>query len=79
VLAASASYDVVTSLLPFVILLGFWTFVQRRARTQGSPQQQLVDKLEEIRAELERLRRAVEAREPDEARYGFRSYARSNE
>jgi preprotein translocase subunit YajC len=72
-LAASASYDLITSVLPFLILLGFWTFVQRRARAQGSTPQQVLDKLEEIRVEVVRLRQAVEEREPEEARFGFRS------
>jgi len=75
-LAASGSYDLLTSFLPFVVLFGFWLFIMRNVRTRMPAQQQpLVDKLEEIRAELERLRRAVEERErePEEQRFGFRS------
>ena len=73
-LAASGSYDFLTTFLPFVILIGFWLFVMRNARTRVPTQYQpLVDKLEEIRAELERLRRAVEERQPEEQRFGFRS------
>jgi hypothetical protein len=74
VLAASNSYVVFTSLLPFVVLFGFWAFVMRNVRTRIPTQYQpLVDKLEEIRAELEKLRRAAEERQPEEGRYGFRS------
>jgi hypothetical protein len=71
-LASSVSYDLVTSLLPFLVLFGVWIFVQRRARGQRSPQQQLLDKLEEIRVEITHIRRALEEREPEEARFGFR-------
>jgi hypothetical protein len=74
VLAASSSYAVFTSLLPFVVLFGFWAFMMRNVRTRIPAQYQpLVDKLEEIRAELERLRRAAEERQPEEGRYGFRA------
>jgi hypothetical protein len=38
--------------------------------TQNEP---LLDKLEEIRGELERLRKSVEERESDGDRFGFRS------
>jgi hypothetical protein len=73
-LAASTSYDFLTSLLPFVLLFGFWMFLMRNVRTRVPTQSQpLVDKLEEIRAELERLRKAVEERQPEEDRFGFRS------
>jgi hypothetical protein len=74
VLADSSSYVVFTSLLPFVVLFGFWAFMMRNVRTRIPTQYQpLVDKLEEIRAELERVRRAVEERQPEEDRFGFRS------
>jgi hypothetical protein len=73
-LGASTSYDFLTSLLPFVLLFGFWMFLMRNVRTRVPTQYQpLVDKLEEIRAELERLRKAVEQRQPEEDRFGFRS------
>jgi len=74
--AASGSYNVLTSFLPFVLLFGFWMFMTRNLRSRMPAQQQpLVDKLEEIRAELERLRKSVEERErePEEQRFGFRS------
>jgi len=73
-LAASTSYDFLTGLLPFVLLFGFWMFLMRNVRTRVPTQYQpLVDKLEEIRAELEKLRRSVEERQPEEERFGFRS------
>jgi hypothetical protein len=71
-LASSAGYELLTGLLPFLLLFGFFTFLQRRTQRQGSPQQQVLDKLEEIRVEVTRIRRAVEEREPEEARFGFR-------
>jgi hypothetical protein len=74
VLADSTSYAFLASLLPFVILVGFWAFMMKNVRTRIPTQYQpVVDKLEEIRAELERLRRAVEERQPEEERFGFRS------
>jgi hypothetical protein len=69
---ASSSWDVLTSLLPFVLLFGFWTFLMRQYRTKQPPQeQQVMDKLEEIRLELERLRKSLEERES--GGFGFRS------
>jgi preprotein translocase subunit YajC len=70
----ASGYDVLTSLLPFVLLFGFWIFLMKNVRGRLPTQYQpLVDKLEEIRAELERLRKAVEEREPEGDRFGFRS------
>ena len=70
----ASGYDLLTSLLPFVLLFGFWIFLSRNVRgrmpTQNEP---LLDKLEEIRGELERLRKSVEEREGDGDRFGFRS------
>ncbi len=60
-LLASAVSDVLTGLLPFVLLFGFWMFLMRRVRGT-TPQDQVVEKLEEIRQELERLRRTIESR-----------------
>ncbi|MFY9580153.1 MAG: hypothetical protein WAQ33_12610 [Gaiellaceae bacterium] len=72
--AASGSFYFLTSLLPFVLVFGVWMFAIRNVRTRVPAQQQpLVDKLEEIRAELERLRKSVEDHEPAEQRFGFRS------
>jgi hypothetical protein len=70
----ASGYDVLTTLLPFVLLFGFWIYLTRNVRTRVPAQYQpLVDKLEEIRAELERLRRAVEERQPEDQRFGFRN------
>jgi hypothetical protein len=71
-LASAAGYELLTGLLPFLLLFAFFTLLQRRARGQRSPQQQVLDKLEEIRVEITRIRQAVEEREPEEARFGFR-------
>ena len=60
-LLASTAGDVLTGLLPFVLLIGFWMFLIRRM-PGNTPQDQTVEKLEEIRQELERLRRAIESR-----------------
>jgi hypothetical protein len=70
----ASGYDVLTTLLPFVLLFGFWIYLTRNVRTRVPAQYQpLVDKLEEIRAELERLRRVVEERQPEDQRFGFRN------
>jgi len=53
--------DVIVSLLPFLLLVGFWLFLMRRMRAGGGFPNPTVDKLEEIRQELERIRRAVES------------------
>jgi hypothetical protein len=72
VIAASSSWDVLTTLVPFVLLFGFWTFLMRQYRTK-QPQQgdQVLEKLEEIRVELERLRKSLDERES--GGFGFRS------
>jgi ATP-dependent Zn protease len=51
--------DLIVSLLPFLLLIGFWWFLVKRAGSGGF-QNPTVDKLEEIRQELERIRRALE-------------------
>jgi hypothetical protein len=73
-MVASGSYDFLTGFLPFLLLFGFWMFLMRNVRSRMPAEQQpLVDKLEEIRAELERLRKSVEERENEGDRFGFRS------
>jgi hypothetical protein len=71
----SSSYTILTSLLPFLLLLGFWMHLMRNSRgkqaAMPSEQQQILAKLEEIRAEVERLRRATAERDSDG--FGFRS------
>jgi hypothetical protein len=72
VLTASTGYVVFTSLLPFIVLFGLWIFLMRNVRTRVPTQYQpVVDKLEEIRAELERLRKSLGDRDQD--RFGFGS------
>ena len=53
-------WDLLLALLPFLILVVFWIFLIRHARARNDP---VVEKLEEIRQELGRLRRAVEQRD----------------
>ena len=50
-----------TALLPFVLLLVFWVFIRERIRKEN-PQQQTLEKLDEIREELIRLRKSIESR-----------------
>jgi preprotein translocase subunit YajC len=72
VIAASSSWNVLTALLPFVLLFGFWTFLMRQYRTKQPPQgDQVLEKLEEIRVELERLRKSLD--EQESGGFGFRS------
>jgi preprotein translocase subunit YajC len=53
--------DFLTALLPFLLLFGFWIFVMKRVQGRPTPgQEQLVQKLDEIREELRRLREAVQ-------------------
>jgi hypothetical protein len=49
--------DFVVTLLPLVLLGLFFVFARRATRGASNP---TVEKLEEIREELERIRRAVE-------------------
>ncbi|TML41682.1 MAG: hypothetical protein E6G25_01675 [Actinobacteria bacterium] len=54
-------YDLVTSLLPFVLLLGFWLFLMQRFRSGGTANPMLA-KLEEIRQELAQIREELRRR-----------------
>jgi hypothetical protein len=49
--------ELVFALLPILLFAGFFMFAKQKAQQAGNP---LVEKLEEIRVELERLRRAVD-------------------
>jgi hypothetical protein len=73
--ATLSSYGFLTALLPFVLLFVVWGQLTRQQRTKQtatpSEQQQILEKLEEIRAELERLRRRADER--DSGGFGFRS------
>jgi preprotein translocase subunit YajC len=63
VLVASSGWGILTALLPFLVLLGFWVFLMRVVnRRRSEVQEPVLDKLEQIRQELERLRRAIESR-----------------
>jgi hypothetical protein len=55
----SSTESVIADLLPFLLLLAFWWFIMRQFRTTRTGPS-VTDKLEEIRAELERLRKAIE-------------------
>ena len=70
-LGASGSWVAFTELVPFLMVFGFLTFAVRNARARvQSGQEPYLEKLEEIRAELERLRRTLEKR--DDSGFGFR-------
>jgi preprotein translocase subunit YajC len=58
---ASDWSGIVYSLLPFVLLVVFWIFLRERIR-KDNPQQQTLEKLDEIREELVRLRKSIESR-----------------
>ena len=58
---ASTGWDVASAVLPFVLLIGFWMFLMRRIRA-ANPQEGIGEKLDEIRDELVRIRRALEQR-----------------
>jgi hypothetical protein len=61
VIAASWS-DLLDALLPFVILMAFWLLLMRRVRGTVPPgQQEILERLTEIRDELRRLRQSVES------------------
>jgi len=64
VLLASSGWDnALTALLPFILLIVFWIFMTNRLRGEPPPGQDgLSEKLEEIRQELERIRKAIESR-----------------
>jgi ATP-dependent Zn protease len=61
VLIASSWADVAVSLLPFVLLISFWLFLRDRLR-KDNPQQKTLEKLDEIKEELVRLRKSIEGR-----------------
>jgi hypothetical protein len=49
--------DLVFALIPFLLVAGFFMFSKRKAEQAGNP---VVEKLEEIRLELERLRKSID-------------------
>jgi preprotein translocase subunit YajC len=64
VLLASDWSNLLTSLLPFAVLILFWIFLMNRRQSTAAadPQQQMLEKLDEIREELVRLRKSIESR-----------------
>jgi hypothetical protein len=61
VFIASTTTDLVSSLVPFILLLAFWIILMKRVRGHPPPGQAAVlEKLDEIRDEIRRLRQAVE-------------------
>jgi preprotein translocase subunit YajC len=61
---ASDWSNLLTSLLPFAVLILFWIFLMNRRQSTAAadPQQQMLEKLDEIREELVRLRKSIESR-----------------
>ena len=57
-------YDLLESLLPFVILILFWVFLMRSVSRKTPQEDEGVQALKEIRDELARIRRALEERPP---------------
>ena len=49
--------DLVFALIPVLLLVGFFMFSKRKVEQAGNP---VVEKLEEIRLELERLRKSID-------------------
>jgi hypothetical protein len=49
--------DLVFALIPLLLIVGFFMFSKRKAEQAGSP---VAEKLEEIRLELERLRKSID-------------------
>jgi hypothetical protein len=54
--------DAVFSLLPFVLLIAFWTFLMRNRKERQATTDPVVEKLAAILDELERIRRELAQR-----------------
>jgi ATP-dependent Zn protease len=54
--------NVVFSLLPFLLLLGFWVFLMRNSQARQPSSDPVVEKLDSILLELERIRRELAQR-----------------
>jgi hypothetical protein len=66
VIVASIIWGVVAALMPFVVLMAFWIILMKTVRGRGTPSQDaVIEKLDEIRDEIRRLRKAVEQKAPD--------------
>ncbi len=62
---ASTTRDLLSSLLPFLLLFAFWFFLMKRVRGRPAPgQEALLEKLDEIRDEIRRLRKTLEENYP---------------
>jgi hypothetical protein len=59
-MVGSTLSDTLTGVLPFLLLIGFWIYLLRGKGFRSQLEAPTVAKLEEIRQELERIRRAVE-------------------
>ena len=54
------------SLVPFLLLFAFWFFLMKRLRGKSAPgQEALLEKLDEIRDEIRRLRKTLEENASD--------------
>jgi hypothetical protein len=59
----ATGWNVLWSLLPFLFLLGFWLYLSRNSRgATPTNQDALLEKLDEIREEIRRLRKSLEER-----------------
>ena len=62
----STTSDWLASLVPFLILFAFWFFLMNRLRGKSAPgQEALLEKLDEIRDEIRRLRKTLEENASD--------------
>ena len=61
VFIGSTTSDLLSGLLPFLLLFAFWFVLMKRVRGHPAPGQETVlEKLDEIRDEIRRLRKAGE-------------------
>ena len=57
--------ELVAALLPFVVLVGVWFLVMRTGRSRMATSDPQLQKLEDIRTELERIRLVLERERPE--------------
>jgi hypothetical protein len=61
VFIGSTTSDLLSAVLPFLVLIAFWFFLMKRMRGRPAPgQDALLEKLDEIRDEIRRLRKTLE-------------------
>jgi hypothetical protein len=58
-LILSTATDLLTSLIPFILLVSFWAFIRTRANVPPG-QAQILEKFDQIRDEIRKLREAVD-------------------